>query len=44
MLVRAQDRAKNLIENYINQLGQISETDYQIKWVYEDNLPENKGK
>lgn len=44
MLIRAQDRAKNLIENYINQIGQISEKDYQIKWVYEDNLSENKGK
>lgn len=34
MLMRAQDRAKKLIENYINQLGAISETDYQIQWVY----------
>lgn len=36
MLIRAQDRAKNLIENYINQLGKISKTSYQIKWTYED--------
>jgi len=34
MLMRAQDRAKKLIENYINQLGAISGTDYQIQWVY----------
>lgn len=34
MLMRAQDRAKKLIENYINQLGAISKTDYQIQWVY----------
>lgn len=36
MLIRAQDRAKNLIENYINQLAKISKTSYQIKWTYED--------
>jgi len=36
MLVRAQDRAKDLIENYIVQLGDISETNYQIKWNYEE--------
>lgn len=35
MLMRAQDRAKKLIENYINQLGSISQTNYQIQWVYE---------
>lgn len=35
MLMRAQDRAKKLIENYINQLGQISKINYQIEWVYE---------
>ena len=36
MLIRAQDRAKNLIENYIIQLGSLSKTNYQIKWVYEN--------
>lgn len=35
MLMRAQDRAKKLIENYINQLGEISKINYQIEWVYE---------
>lgn len=34
MLLRAQDNAKKLIENYIEQLSQLSETDYQIKWHY----------
>ncbi len=36
MLVRAQDRAKDLIENYITQLGDISKTNYQIKWSYQE--------
>lgn len=34
LLMRAQDNAKKLIENYIEQLSQLSETDYQIKWHY----------
>lgn len=38
MLARAQDNAKKLIENYIKQLGQISEVDYQIEWRYEENI------
>lgn len=33
--MRAQDRAKNLIENYINQLGEIWGAEYQITWIYE---------
>ena len=36
MLVIAQDRAKDLIENYITQLGDISKTNYQIKWSYQE--------
>jgi len=36
LLASAQDRAKKLIENYINQLGTISNTDYIIKWEYEE--------
>ena len=35
MLIRAQEREKNLIENYINQLEKISEVNYEIKWIYE---------
>lgn len=34
MLMRAQDNAKKLIENYIKQLSQLSKIDYQIKWHY----------
>lgn len=36
MLMRAQERAKNLIENYIRQLDEIWGTTYQITWIYED--------
>lgn len=31
---------KKLIENYIEQLGEISGVDYQIIWHYEENLNE----
>lgn len=34
MLLRAQDNAQRLIENYINQLGEISGRNYQITWNY----------
>ena len=36
LLMRAQDNAKKLIESYIKQLGEISGTDYQIVWNYEE--------
>lgn len=35
LLLTAQTRAQDLIEQYINQLGEISGIPYQIKWVYE---------
>lgn len=34
LLLRAQNRAKALIENYINQLGEISGVSYNIAWEY----------
>ena len=37
LLLNAQDRAKELIENYINKLGEISNIEYQIDWVYENS-------
>lgn len=37
LLKTAQKRAKNLIEEYINQFSGISETMYTIKWEYEEN-------
>lgn len=40
ILSKAQDNAKKLIENYIQQLGQLSEVEYKITWKYEENLPE----
>lgn len=41
LLLNAQDRAKELIENYIKKLGEISNIEYQIKWVYEDSAETN---
>ena len=32
LLANAQDRAKKLIENYINQLGEASGTEFTVKW------------
>lgn len=40
LLTHAQERAKLLIENYIEQLGTLSGVEYQINWIYEDNIPE----
>lgn len=34
LLLNAQNRAKTLIENYIQQLGDASNTEYNIKWNY----------
>ena len=39
LLINAQDRAKKLIENYINQLETASGTNFTIKWNYENNAP-----
>ena len=35
LLINAQTRAQELIENYINNLGNIAGVKYNIKWVYE---------
>ncbi len=35
LLITAQDRAKKLIENYINQIGEITDVKYNITWEYE---------
>lgn len=43
MLIRAQDRAKVLIENYINHLGELAGIEYQINWIYEDNISEDSA-
>lgn len=33
LLVQAQNRAKVLIENYINQIGKLSGIEYKINWI-----------
>lgn len=33
LLQMAQNRAKEMMENYVKQLGVLTETDYHIKWV-----------
>ena len=35
LLVSAQSRAQKLIENYIVQLGQLSNIEYKIEWVHD---------
>lgn len=42
LLLSAQNRAKTLIENYINQLGEASGVEYKIEWVYlkDDSMSE----
>ncbi len=37
LLKMAQERAKDLIVQYITQLGELSETNYDIEWQYEEN-------
>ena len=41
LLSTAQKRARNLIEEYINQFSGISSTLYSIKWEYEPNSTNN---
>ena len=42
LLFSAQSRAQELIENYILQLGQLSNIEYKIEWAYENNSTEEK--
>lgn len=37
LLTGAQERAKELIENYIDQLNKATGADYRIEWEYEEN-------
>ncbi len=34
LMMSARERAKELIEKYIKNLGELSETEYQIEWEY----------
>lgn len=36
LLLNARIRAEKLIENYITQIGDITDVSYRIKWVYDD--------
>lgn len=36
LLMKAQERAKKLIEKYIKELGNLSGIDYSIQWSYEE--------
>lgn len=38
LLLSAQNRAKTLIENYIKQLGEASGVEYNIHWVYIEDV------
>ena len=40
LLLTAQNRAQELIENYIVQLGQVLNVEYKIEWVYESKPTE----
>ena len=37
LMINAQERAKDLIENYINKMGELSGIEYKINWVYMDS-------
>ena len=36
LLLNAQSRAQELIENYVVQIGKITGVDYKITWIYDD--------
>ena len=36
LLANAQDRAKKMIENYIDNLGEAAGIEYTIEWRYEE--------
>lgn len=36
LLLNAQSRAQELIENYVVQIGKITGVDYKIIWIYDD--------
>ena len=43
LLLNAQNRARDLIENYINKMGELSGVSYTIQWEYEDALTESES-
>ena len=42
LLLSAQSRAQKLIENYIIQLGQLSNVEYKIEWEFENDSTNEK--
>lgn len=42
LLLNARNRAQDLIENYIVQLGKLANVEYQIEWVYESDSTEDE--
>lgn len=41
LLLTAQNSAKKIIENYIDQVGKLSNVKYEIEWKYEDDSSTN---
>ncbi len=35
ILLMARDRAQELIQNYIDELGKLSDVEYEVIWIYE---------
>jgi sorbitol-specific phosphotransferase system component IIBC len=44
LLMKAQNRAKELIENYIVQMGEITGVQYKIQWTYEKDTVDKQDK
>ena len=42
LLRNAQNRAKDLIANYIKTIGELKGVEYKIEWVYEDGTTETE--
>ena len=38
LLAQAQQRAQKLLEDYVNNIGRVTDTQYTIEWVYVDEI------
>ena len=45
LLTKAQQRAQTLLEDYVNNIGDVVDKEYKIKWIYidEDGKPSENG-
>ena len=45
LLTKAQQRAQTLLEDYVNNIGDVVDKEYKIKWIYidEDGKPSETG-